>query len=622
MRAGGAVRHVAQRVTRRGFLAGAGALIGTTAWSRIDRVRAGELLCGPPPPGFPPGIELSKQRFESWSGEVVVDQLWTATVTRAEDVVVLANWARRHGWTVRARGYMHNWSPLVVTPEQSCAHPVLAVDARALAGISVEVGGMVRVGAGASMEDLLEYLHRAGRGLASVPAVGLVTVGGALAIDGHGAVVPASGEVPAPGEGHGSLSNQLVEVTAVVFDPEADAYVLRTFGRATPEAAVLATHLGRAFLTEVVLRTGPAQHLRCRSVTDQRATTVFAAPSEAGPHSFARLLDEAGRVEVIWFPFTPRPWTKVWSVAPRRPRRSRLTRGPYNYPFSDRFPNPVNELVDQLLTGAGPFSSLGEQLGRAGELVDRVIEGEAAATPLLGAAAYTVAAVGLDALRARDLWGPAHHTQLYIRWTTLRFAELGCAVLTSRDNVQQVVHDFVERYSAMLEDWRARGRFPVNGPLELRATALDDPAACGVSGAVAPLLSAVRPVADHPEWDVAVWLNVLTFPGTPGSYEFLAELEQWVRGAFTAPSAAVRVEWSKGWGYTEAGPWTDDERLASGIPATFRGPATGPEDWDEARARLDRLDPHRVFTNPFVDRLLPRVEAAAPAAGLRDATVS
>ena len=593
-------------LSRRGFLVGAGALAGATAWARIDRVRAGELLCGPPPPGFPTGIELSKQRFENWSGEIVVDQLWTAQARTAEDVVTLANWGRAHGWAIRARGHMHNWSPLVVTPDQSCAQPVVAVDTSELSGMAMEPGDLVRVGTGCTMEALLEHLDAHGRGLASVPAIGLISVGGALAIDGHGAVVPAVGEVPAPGEGHGSLSNQVVSLTAVVFDPAADAYALRTFDRATPEAAVLATHLGRAFLTEAVLRTGPARMVRCRSIMDQRASDLFAPAASAGPDSFAGLLDQAGRVEAIWFPFTDKPWTKVWTVTPKRPPRAVRTRRPYPFPFSDALPGPVTGLVDQVISGPGPNLSVGRDLrAPLGGLVDQVLAGQAAATPALGRTAYAVAALGLQLFAAEDLWGPAWHTQLYIRWTTLRYAQLGIVVLTSRAEVQQVVHELTSHYAGMLAAHQADGRFPINGPLEIRASGTDHPAVCGVPGAVAPLLSAVRPVADHPEWDAAIWVNVLTFPGTEGSNEFLAELEQWVRSQLTAPRATVRVEWAKGWGYTETGPWTNAAMVRAEVADGFRGPATGPEDWDVARARLDALDPHRVFTNPFLDQLLP-----------------
>jgi hypothetical protein len=44
--------------------------------------------------------------------------------------------------------------------------------------------------------------------------------------------------------------------------------------------------------------------------------------------------------------------------------------------------------------------------------------------------------------------------------------------------------------------------------------------------------------------------------------------------------------------------WSDEEVLGSVVPA-----AVGPAEWAEADAVLDRLDPHRVFGNAFLDRL-------------------
>ncbi|HJR24053.1 MAG TPA: cholesterol oxidase substrate-binding domain-containing protein, partial [Acidimicrobiales bacterium] len=441
--------------------------------------------------------------------------------------------------------------------------------------------GLVRAGAGVTLERLLGFLDEHGTGLTSVPAVGQITLGGALAIGGHGAAVPAVGEVGPAGDGYGSLSNQVVAVTAVAWEPSRAAYALRRFGRATPEGSVLALHLGRAFLTEVVLRVGPARPLRCESIFDRPASAVFAPPGRAGPDSFSGLLDRAGRVESIWFPFAERPWTKVWTVAPTKPAGSRQTTGPYNYAVTDRIPR----------VGAW--------------LVDRVVAGDAPVTPLYTRAAAAVAEAGVVALGATDLWGPAHHTQLYIQATTLRYAEMGLAVRTRRRDVQRVVHELTARWAGTIEAHHRRGRYPVNGPLELRASGLDLPDVAGVAGADAPWLSALRPHADHPELDTMVWANVLTFPRTTGSHRYLTELEGWARRTFVPPLGRLRAEWSKGWAYTARGPWTDDRAVTASIPGDYRGPSAGRGDWDEARGVLDRLDPHRVFTNPFLDRLLP-----------------
>jgi FAD/FMN-containing dehydrogenase len=149
-------------------------------------------------------------------------------------------------------------------------------------------------------------------------------------------------------------------------------------------------------------------------------------------------------------------------------------------------------------------------------------------------------------------------------------------------------------YTALLRAYTARGRYPVNGPVEIRVTGLDGP----VDGAPPPALSAIRARADHPEWDTVVWLDLLTLPGTPDAGVFFREVERFIFVVF--PGA--RPEWSKGWAYTAAGAWTDEGVITGTVPAAFRaGP--GPT-WDAAVATLDRLDPNRIFTNPFLDTLL------------------
>jgi hypothetical protein len=171
----------------------------------------------------------------------------------------------------------------------------------------------------------------------------------------------------------------------------------------------------------------------------------------------------------------------------------------------------------------------------------------------------------------------------------------GYAVLAQRADIQHVIAQFVAFYSERLQAYAAQGRYPVNGPVEIRVTGLDGP----VGQAAPPALSAIRSRADHPEWDVAVWLDLLTLPTTPDVGDFYREIEQFIFTTF--PGA--RPEWSKGWAYTSAGPWTDGTVITSTIPAAFRA---GPDPtWDSTLATLDSYDPHRILTNPFLDTLLP-----------------
>ncbi len=591
----------------------------------------------PAPPALPAGTELYQRVFQNWSGEIRTDQLWTCAPRTPEEVPLLADWAHANGWRLRASGYRHTWAPLTVadrTPENA---RVLLVDtSRHLTAITADSPTTVRVQTGATMEALLAHLADRGLGLTACPAPGEITVGGVLAIGGHGTAVPAAGEVRPDGHGYGSVSNQVVRLTAVVLDPATGHYALRTFDRAEADSAAFLVHLGRAFLTEVVLRAGADRPLRCVSRLDIPAAELFARPGSGsgsasgpgseggggllggvlggllgggggggGPRTFADFVERDGRVEAIWFAYTDHPWLKTWSVTPTKPLGSLTVDHPYNYPFSDSVPEPVARLAGEIVAGAwgsaplfGQLQYLVAKVGLTGDLTDVLLSGGLLRNLLSGEALTHLLAGGLRS----DLWGPSRSLLQYVRPTTLRVTANGYAILTRRADLQCVVSEFAAYYQELLAAYQARGEFPVNGAVEIRVTGLDDPAHSGVAGARPPLLSALRPRADRPEWDTAVWLDVLAFPGTPGLERFARDLEQWLLRTFDGTRAGLRVEWSKGWAYTADAAWADPDLLGRAIPESLR--AGGGPGWDEAVAVLDRHDPHRVFGNPFLDGLL------------------
>ncbi|GAA2321806.1 cholesterol oxidase substrate-binding domain-containing protein [Streptomyces hawaiiensis] len=556
--------------TRRRLLLTAAALAAVPGLPADPAAAAAEL------PDFPGEVALYRSAYRNWVGDITADGLWACAPDGPDQLVAVVNWAWRHGWRVRARGASHGWSPLTVTEGTPSGAPVLLVDTTPhLTGLALDSPTAVRAGTGVTMEALLTFLEEHGLGVTAAPAPGVLTLGGALAVDAHGTAVPARGERRRSGHTYGSLSNLILSLTAVVWDSGAGAYVLRTFHRDEADCAALLTHLGRSLVTEVVLRVGANTDLRCVSRTDVPAGELFAAPGSGGERTFASYLDEAGRVEAIWFAFTEHPWLKVWSVSPTRPLTSRKVTRPYNYPFSDNIPGPVAELVGRMTSDAAWYLA-----------------------PVLGTAQYEAAALGLVTTLSADLWGPSKNTLLYLKPSTLRVHADGYAVLTSRDRVQEVVSGFAAFYRERLTAYAARGSYPVNGSVEIRVTGLDEPGDVGVPGARPPLLSALRPPEEHPEWDTAVWLDVLTLPGTPDAEAFLREIERFLLRTFDGGSALTRVEWSKGWAYTDDGVWSDEEVLDGVVPA-----AVGSAEWAEADRVLDRLDPHRVYGNAFLDRL-------------------
>lgn len=558
------------RHTRRAFLGAAGAVALTASTGLTGRTQAQAQAA---PAGFPRNIPLARRTYQNWSEQITVEDVWTATPADTADVAAIVNWAHAAGYRVRARGKAHNWSPIVLPPGRAPARYLLVDTTAHLTEITI-APGVITAGAGTTVDQLLAALERAGYGLLETTAPGDLTIGGVLAIGGHGSGIPALGETRPEGGSYGSLANLVVSLTAIVWDEKAGAYVPRTFHRTDPDLGALLVHLGRAFITEVTLQTIPNQRLRCRNLVDIPAADLFDRPG-GNPHTVADLLDRTGRVEVIWFPFTECPWLKVWSVSPTKPAASRHITQPYPYTFANFITQPESDLLKA------------------------VVAGQVAPTPLFTAADYDIVATGLALTDTSDVWGWSRASLLYVQPSTLRIVEGGWAVLTARADVQQVLREFYLRYQALLHQYRRAGEFPVNGPVEIRITTVDTP------NPAVGLLAPTRPRPDHPEWDTCVWLDIGTLPTTPAAARFYTDIETWIWTTYTEPRATVRPEWSKAWAHTPAGAWTSKPLLTSTIPNAFRAGQRAADNWDAARATLNRLDPARVFSNPFLDTLLP-----------------
>lgn len=575
-------------LSRRGFLkaaAGSAALgaAGAMGWTSVGKLTPAQATT-PTPPNFPSGIALYQELFSNWSGEIVVPNVWTAVPVTPNDVVTIANWAYQNGYQVRARGMMHGWSPLTL-PVGSNGADVLLVDTTVnLTSVSVASGSPATVTAetGVTMDVLLQDLENAGYGFTATPAPGDLTLGGVLAIDGHGTAVQASGETPVPGTTYGSVSNNILSLTAVVWN--GSAYALQTFSRNNAAIKPLLTHLGRSFITSVTLQVGANQRLQCQSWYNVGAPTLFGAPGTSG-NTFESYVNSTGRAEAIWFPFTSDPWLKVWTRSPKQPLFSIETSSPYNYPFSDDISSEESTLISEIVSGDGSL------------------------TPTFGALQLSIVEAGLVVDLAWDLWGWSKDLLLYVKPTTLRVTANGYAVLTSRTSVQQVINDFYVFYSNLLAGYQNEGLYPMNGPVEIRVTGLDQTSDVEMAGAVSPQLSALRPRPDMPSYNCAVWFDILTVPGTPYSDEFYETVEAWMFSHYVDPYAFVRPEWSKGWAYSNSGAtgsaWSNPTVLGTTIPNAYtKGQASG-DGWSAALATLDSYDPHRIFSNAFLQTLMP-----------------
>ncbi|MPY48982.1 cholesterol oxidase substrate-binding domain-containing protein [Streptomyces acidicola] len=85
-------------------------------------------------------------------------------------------------------------------------------------------------------------------------------------------------------------------------------------------------------------------------------------------------------------------------------------------------------------------------------------------------------------------------------------------------------------------------------------------------------------------------------------------MERFALDTYDGGHALARVEWSKGWGYTDAAAWSDEDVLARSVPASFDegdggGGGEGRSAGDEAASILERLDPHQLYANASLSRL-------------------
>lgn len=526
-------------------------------------------------------ISSSYTDFKNWSQEISGSHILTCAPATANELLAVVNWAYKNNYRVRPVGMKHNWSTLTIANGNDNSNVLLVDLTKKLTSVSItkeDEHGYVTAQTGISMLTLMTQLQKKKLAFYATPAPGDLTLGGVLAIGGHGTCVPATGEVPGKAASYGSVSNSIVALTAVVWNEQNAQYELREFKRDNAEISAFMVHVGRALIYEVTLQVPRNRRLRCQSYDNVPAKELFAA-EDTGQRTFSHFLDQCGRAEAIWFPFTDKPWLKIWTLQDQYPTTARPVNGPFNYPFSDNLPVEISDLIKKINNGAPEL------------------------TPQLGKAQMTVVSIGLGATLSTDLWGWSKDLLLYVKPTTLRVTANGYAIITKRSNVQKVLNDFVVKYEEMVTIYQDKKSWPMNGPIEIRVTGLDKAQDSTVANAVTADLSAVRPVDGKPEWDTAIWLDILTMPDTPDANKFYSEMEKWIYSHFSGDYATVRVEWSKGWAYTNSSAWEDSEVMLKGIPQSFGSEAGQSSSWQHAQQVLQKYDPHYLFSSPLLDTL-------------------
>ena len=140
------------------------------------------------------------------------------------------------------------------------------------------------------------------------PGVPDVTLGGMLAIGAHGAGVRQRAD---QADLYGTVSNLILSFRAIVSD--GSAYVIREYRRDEPEAAALLVHLGAACLLSVTMRVVPNCFVG-RRVEYPNWQVAYGPTAQAG--SMQALVEEHGRVQALWFPFTETPVVQHFTEEP------------------------------------------------------------------------------------------------------------------------------------------------------------------------------------------------------------------------------------------------------------------------------------------------------------------
>lgn len=186
---------------------------------------------------------------------------------------------------VRVQGYRHSYPPITLGEEDAPDKIVILDMTRhmnklKMSSYSVGAGKASQTlttaisQSGASLESFLVFAETHGYGVENTPVIGgYATVGGVMAVGAHGAGIPALNEkLSKTGFSFGSLSNLIVALTAVVWNPSLGKYTLKTFSRTDPDIAAILVHIGRAVITEIAVLVGPNYNMQCLSRVDVSST--------------------------------------------------------------------------------------------------------------------------------------------------------------------------------------------------------------------------------------------------------------------------------------------------------------------------------------------------------------
>jgi hypothetical protein len=527
---------------------------------------------------FPRRIPVYAARIENFDGNNAADSVWHAIPWTKHDLVEIAAWAVEHRYAMRPLGNNHSWSPMQVGGDE--ARRVILVDLKRLR--TQEIGDdrkTARFSASLTIEEASRFLDRSGYALPISTAAGEVTLGGVLAVGGHG-----SGVATGPGATFGHRV-QSVEVLAT--REGNPTYQLVEFTRTDdPDfMSALTLALGSILIVEITVSIERAKVFESRTESVRMRRYLGVSPGVTGllrwPFpSLSRsrlakdLAGEAPKLELMWIPHQGvirgvqgmRMIRRGWKVAEHVP----LELAAENEPYRDRLVNWAAHDTDVAVRNALRASQ--PELGRR-------VAGDRMQTMLWA-----------STVRADDT-ATQLSCQLYSSRFILRFHAASWCLIVRREAVGRALH----RAASELMKRQQKGSMSLDGPVEVRITQTDPDEDDTVA-----LSPARTPRGVDPNDVYAVWFNILTDLGDDQAGWILHDFERWLLERAPGDDSgivAVRPEWSKGAAYDAQGrPWRDERALTS-FRREFE--AYDRYDWKQTKRRLDTLDASHLFRSPL-----------------------
>ena len=464
---------------------------------------------------------------------------------------------------------------------------------------------LVRSYCGDTVESVARRAHDRGYTPPILPAPRVLSLGGVLAIGGHGSRMSDSkAEEDDKGKARewpGSISASVERATVVMWDEGQGKYVAKNLNRNSPYLPFAAASLGRVIVVDVVLRCLPDYCLSLE-YKKMKIKDVFGT-NENHPDSIASLAKQGGYEVLAFRPakgeaFAERSAHVVqWNHSPAKPRA-----------IGWRGFHGLAPLFDLRAVGANGAEHISWKTvaKNAGKVADKVADGIAAGKKK-------------DEGKKIDRYvRTAGEQRMYAHSDVTPVEASGWAIVIPKHDLQKCAravylhaHDSLDATKKKTKfEWRSHRHLV----FECRSANLDD---IGNSAADRiPNLSMAAPYRDPATGTVhdgsthmVLWVSVLYLTTrntlrTVGLY--LEHFEGELHTLCDSMGWILRPEWAKGWGYASTGAWKwNKQQIEAWLEKAWPGGARDEGSWRHACKLAHDMDPHGVMSSPFHDKLLP-----------------